>query len=374
MSSTFRVVTYAVTWIAYPLGIASCLTRFYCRSVITKNWAFDDWVAVGVMLAIAGQLIQWQLFLDTGCALPEEESRCNYTDPSGRLLLLLWIQEFFYYFVHFLIKESFLSFYHRLSPDRGFRIMLWIGHIANIMILCQNELLSVFQCMPIIAAIKPFEYPDAKCVERLVIFFVPAGLNIILDIYILILPMRTVWTLQMPIRRKIAILSVFSFGISALLVGLVRFHSLISLNSNTNTSHGVGEMMIVAALEFNLATLAVNLPAMKCLWLKIQNKSSFESSTGPTAGTPLQQGYGLSTIGKKKQKSKMNDLGTITRLEQGVQGSESEEELWKKGLVGIGKNGGIVVSKDVIQEEHILNSQDRECERKTKYEPWGSGT
>lgn len=185
--------------------------------------------------------------------------------------------------------------------------------------------------------------------------------------------MRTVWGLQMPLRRKIAILSVFTFGSFALIVGLVRFHSLISLNAFTNTAHGVGEMMIVAALEFNFAILAVNLPAMKCLYLKMMGRDTMGGSSGPSYTPDGKKGYGLSSLGRKAQKQKLNDLGTITRLEQGIAGTESEEELWKKGLAG--KKGGenaIMVTKDVTQESSDSVEEYRVAENARKYQAWGA--
>lgn len=39
-----------------------------------------------------------------------------------------------------------------------------------------NELISILQCNPVIAVLKPLEHPEAKCIERLVVFFAPASL------------------------------------------------------------------------------------------------------------------------------------------------------------------------------------------------------
>ncbi|KAL1596517.1 hypothetical protein SLS60_009164 [Paraconiothyrium brasiliense] len=324
------------------------------------------------MLAIVGQLAQWQILLNLGCAA-REPNPCNYMDPGGKLLLLLFVQEIFYYVVHWLIKASFLVFYLRLSPEVGFRRLVWIGLAANTVMLIFNELISILQCNPVIAVLRPFEHPEAKCLERLVVFFVPASLNILLDIYILVLPIRVVWALQMPLRRKIAILSVFTFGTSALIVGLVRFHSLLSLNDFTNTAYGVGEMLIVAALEFNLAVVALNLPAMKCLYLQMMGRDTMGGSSGPSNTPDGNKGvYGLSSLGRKAQKQKLDDMGTITRLEQNALCTESEEELWKKGL-NAKKRGdaGGMVTKDVTQETSESVAEYRLAENARKYQVSG---
>ncbi|KAF2736157.1 hypothetical protein EJ04DRAFT_401020, partial [Polyplosphaeria fusca] len=264
MAYAMQIATYVVTYTMYPLALASGLVRVYCRVFITQNWGADDYFAVASMFGIAGQIVQWQIMMSLGCGAPEP-NKCNYADPEGGLLRSLFAQEIYYYLVHWVIKSSFLVFYFRLSSQRNFRIAIWAGIALNTVMLIYNELISILQCDPVAAVLEPMKYPDAKCIERLIVFFTPAGFNVLVDIYILALPIPTIWRLQMPLRRKLAVLSVFSFGISGILVGLVRFHALVTLNELTNTAYNVGEMIVVACLEFSLAMISLNLPAMKCL-------------------------------------------------------------------------------------------------------------
>jgi hypothetical protein len=63
-------------------------------------------------------------------------------------------------------------------------------------------------------------------------------------------------------------MSVFLFGGLATILGILRFHSVVRLLRVTSTSEGVGEIIIVVALELNLGALAANLPAMRSIYVK----------------------------------------------------------------------------------------------------------
>jgi hypothetical protein len=165
--------------------------------------------------------------------------------------------------------------------------------------------------------------------------------NIFADFYILILPISTVWNLQMSTRRKIAVLSVVAFGSSAVIIACFRLIPLFQLNSSTDVSWVLGIMIIVAALEIQFAVIAVNLPSLKALWMRYTGGSS----SGSGQGHSNSGGYKLSSMGRngaststrgrwgKNVKSK-GSRGSITRLE-GLSNTESEEELCRQGSTSV---------------------------------------
>ena len=147
--------------------------------------------------------------------------------------------------------------------------------------------------------------------------------NIFEDIYILVLPISTVLNLQMSTRRKVAVLSVISFGTSAVLVACLRLIPLFELNSSPDVSYVLGKMVIVAAVEIQLAIIAVNLPSLKALW----NKVTGGSSAGSKPGSSRSRSHRMWSL--KSSKNRVS-RGSITRMENNVKGTESEEELWKQ--------------------------------------------
>lgn len=55
-----------------------------------------------------------------------------------RILKILFVEEVYYYFVHWVIKSAFFLFYLRLSPDVTFRRMVYIGVATNVAIFIVN--------------------------------------------------------------------------------------------------------------------------------------------------------------------------------------------------------------------------------------------
>jgi hypothetical protein len=127
-------------------------------------------------------------------------------------------------------------------------------------------------------------------------------------------------------RRKIAVLSVISFGASAVIVACFRLMPLFELYVSPDVSWVLGKMVIVAALEIQLAVVASNLPSMKALWHHLT-----EASANASAEQSGSKGYKLSSLKRRGTNSRFgpNERGSITMLERGIVSTESEEELFR---------------------------------------------
>ena len=79
-----------------------------------------------------------------------------------------------YLFLHFWIKMSFLLFFLRLSPDRGFRIAVFCVIAANVIVTVGTWVLYSLQCQPIEAYWYPERYPDIKCLSFGLSLWLPA--------------------------------------------------------------------------------------------------------------------------------------------------------------------------------------------------------
>lgn len=170
-----------------------------------------------------------------------------------------------------------------------------------------------------------------------------------MDLYIICLPMPSVLSLRMNLRRKVTVISVLAFGIISVTVAILRLPVLISVSSmKTNASIDVGKMIIVASFEVQCAIVAANLPAMKALWTKVRGKYSSAGSNEPS----LEKPYSLSFIrrGKRGERNKHSSMGSITRLENGLTTNESQEEL----VEGKVKQQGLATGE--IEELHFTNS------------------
>ncbi|KAI4692055.1 uncharacterized protein J4E84_003023 [Alternaria hordeiaustralica] len=102
--------------------------------------------------------------------------------------------------------------------------------------------------------------------------------NIGLDMYILLLPIAMLWNCQISFRKKIAVLSVLTFGSISVIIATFRLIPLLELGSQSDepidTSWVLGKMIIIAALETQFAIVAVNLPSLKKLCTNFTGEES----------------------------------------------------------------------------------------------------
>ncbi|KAH6851565.1 hypothetical protein BKA58DRAFT_326344, partial [Alternaria rosae] len=246
-----------------------------------------------------------------------------------------FIEEIVIYGAHSVIKITFLLFYLRLSVGQMFRGFVYLGFALAFSVFLSSLLMTVLQCIPFEKILNPMLHPEVTCIDMRVMMLTPPILNIFMDLYIICLPIPSVLTLRMNLRRKVTVISVLAFGIISVTVAILRLPVLISVSSmKTDLSIDAGKMIIVASFEVQCAIVAANLPAMKALWRKVRGKYSSAGSYERSKEKP----YRLSSM-RRELWNKRASMGTITRLEQGLTGNESQVEL----VEGIHKQPGPLV-------------------------------
>lgn len=70
--------------------------------------------------------------------------------------------------------------------------------------------MSIFQCKPVTGSIAFVQ--GSKCLPPLPFFYAQTIPNLITDFAILAFPVPTIWTLQMPLTKKLGLIMVFLVG------------------------------------------------------------------------------------------------------------------------------------------------------------------
>ncbi|KAK7980867.1 FAD-binding- type 2 [Apiospora arundinis] len=326
-------LTYAIISIAFAIGFASFLGRWYSRALIIRSFGWDDVFSVILMLVNIMQQTILYLFLHYGCGKHVET-----LNPYQLEQITKWLfyEEIFYMFMHWSIKHTFLMFYLRLSPNHTFRRLVWATMVLNTAFMVVNWLLAFLQCIPMDAIFHPERHPDAKCINKSLLLMGPSVLNMISDVIILVLPIHTVMGLQMSPRRKFGVVSIMGFGASAVIVAACRFIVLHELGHDPDISFILGKMVIVAGIEVQCAVVAVNLPSMKALWSKVVGGTGYAKDS-ENSGAPSGGSYELSSPSNSKRKGGRGHWAgpiadvSITNQIATQRGTDSEEELCRKG-------------------------------------------
>lgn len=109
-------------------------------------------------------------------------------------------------------KLSILLFYLRLSPQTWFRICIWLLVASVIIYATVYNLISMFGCSPIAATWDLSLMPGASCMNQLTKYMALSILNIIIEVFTLVLPIPIIAGLQMPKRQKVSVCGIFATG------------------------------------------------------------------------------------------------------------------------------------------------------------------
>jgi len=107
-------------------------------------------------------------------------------------------------------KASFLLFYMSIFTTRRFRIS---AQLVLGLVICWTIsffFANLFTCYPISPFIEAF-YKN-HCVDGLALWYSMAITDIIVDFFILLLPIPVVLRLQLPLQQRIGVLAMFFWG------------------------------------------------------------------------------------------------------------------------------------------------------------------
>lgn len=81
-------------------------------------------------------------------------------------------------------------------------------------------LVFYFACNPIAASWDPVlaTMPTTTCVNKPAEYLAQAAINIFTDFAVFVLPMSTVWSLQLPFRQRVGVIAVFATGFLCVLL------------------------------------------------------------------------------------------------------------------------------------------------------------
>ncbi|KAF4456021.1 hypothetical protein F53441_1742 [Fusarium austroafricanum] len=165
-----------------------------------------------------------------------------------------------------LAKLSVLTFYLRISPDRFVRRAV---HVLRVLV-CTYTLvyvcLVVFRCQPISSG---WDLTiEGKCISKqlLVVFLVCC--SVVVDAFLLLLPIRIVQPLQIPLRQKISLAVLFATGGMIIIVSIRRATVTIPILETVDYTWALPEQIILSFVEVNTSLLCASIPALKPFFMR----------------------------------------------------------------------------------------------------------
>ncbi|KAI8633017.1 hypothetical protein F5Y19DRAFT_471275 [Xylariaceae sp. FL1651] len=258
----------ALAVICFSLASTAGSIRAYSRIFVVKKVQVEDFLGIAAFGFYAGTAwCYFRYLLDIGFFV-------HQWDLKGfqltKILYIVFILYLVYQLTMVFAKVAILlEWSHIFSPDRTSRSFFWTSRFLMVI----TVLFYLANIISVFLTCTPFErnfhfWVQGTCIDQRARDIVIATFNLALDIFIFLLPQRTIWTLQMSTRRKFGISLVFSVGLLACVSAAGRVAPTIenyypkSLAETYDSSYIISQLFLWVIAEQTCVLLVFCVPAI----------------------------------------------------------------------------------------------------------------
>ncbi|KAK1493080.1 CFEM domain-containing protein, partial [Colletotrichum cuscutae] len=183
-------------------------------------------------------------------------------DQIDLYFLTFYIGQLLYVFTLTLIKSSILFMYLRIFPGEKFRWVLWTTQVVTVGLGMGSVFLVAFQCQPVGKAWKQWTGEEnGHCVPVPPLGVVHGAVNIVLDVWMLILPASQVLFLNMKPRKKWAVMFMFSLGLFLTISSGIRLRAVLRYTTaSTNPTVDSMSVAVWSDIELDVGIFTTCIP------------------------------------------------------------------------------------------------------------------
>ncbi|RDW80331.1 hypothetical protein BP5796_05029 [Coleophoma crateriformis] len=190
----------------------------------------------------------------------------NITD----MIHVFFAAELLYFAQLTLIKISILFFYLRLFPARTTRKVIYATIVYNILFCLSFELAALFQCRPISFYWKKWDGEHhGSCLNNNALAFSNAAINIVADVWMLVLPMSEVIYLNLHWKKKVGVGMMLGVGAFVTVVSILRLQSLVALSNSQNPTWDYIPIGYWSTIEINVGIICSCMPSFRLLLVRL---------------------------------------------------------------------------------------------------------
>ncbi|KAL0931545.1 uncharacterized protein CTRU02_214280 [Colletotrichum truncatum] len=167
------------------------------------------------------------------------------------------------------LKLSQLWFYYRAF---ALQLSKWIYVVAGIVVIWALvfTFIFIFLCNPISQQWTVMRI--GHCMDQILVLKCIIMTNVVTDLFIVILPIWTVWQLQMRKTEKVAVIACFALGLACCVIGIVRFWQIFVIDLTGNLTGTSLTTFMLCTVELMLAGLCINIPMLRPFYLRWRAK------------------------------------------------------------------------------------------------------
>ncbi|KXH35291.1 CFEM domain-containing protein [Colletotrichum salicis] len=304
-------VGFGLALIVYILRMCSALPG--CN----RELSWDDWtITACVLLTIPPTVFAFTLSAN---GLGKDIWTLPLKNVEN-VLFFYFLGELFYFLAQAMNKVSILLFLHRIFQHNSLGKAIWVTIGFTLAYAAAFFFATLFQCWPINHAWLQLESDHlGRCNNIHLQGWLSAAFNIVLDIVILALPLHQLYQLQMPLKKKLMVMVVFSMGIlletnrplhSVTLASVIRLRTLVVFANSTNITYDYVDAAYWSTIELYAGIITASLPAVykflssalsqNAAWSAVKSKlSGASSSSGGTGNSHSAVATGSSGLNRR---------------------------------------------------------------------------
>jgi hypothetical protein len=193
-------------------------------------------------------------------------------------------------------------------PDKSFRKIVY-----SVCGLCAAYgitfiTITAVQCQPVSYSWEQIDSNAVgKCNNIHLQGWLSAIFNIVIDLIILVLPLKNLYGLQLNWKKKIMLMFMFSLGIFVTIVSAIRLKSLIVFANSENITWDYNDAAWWSTVELDVGIVCACLPSLRSLFISMgvkvlgSTKGDSKGSSGSHGSSKNSTSRGLSTTEKHGQ-------------------------------------------------------------------------
>ncbi|KAK8045613.1 hypothetical protein PG993_005637 [Apiospora rasikravindrae] len=232
--------------------------RIYTRAIILRSFGTDDAVIIGALILTIGSAVaiglEGKFGLGTHTWVQPLEDFIPYMKSFYVSIIL-------YNVGLCLIKVSILLQYRRIFTQK---LTQWMSGGLLTFILAWTVTLSVL--LPLVCyPVDKFWEPSlpGSCVDQLAVWYVMAGVNIVTDFAIFVIPLPVIKSLQLPTKQKMLLVVVFGLGLFTCIISCLRIRTLKMASLTKDPNWDNTDAALWSFIELCIGMLTSSLPTLR---------------------------------------------------------------------------------------------------------------
>ncbi|KAL4805606.1 hypothetical protein BDV18DRAFT_152846 [Aspergillus unguis] len=178
-----------------------------------------------------------------------------------------WVTQVFYIPAIILTKVAIICFFMQIFPSFRFRVVAQATIAHCFLFMISTTIAAILACIPVPYAWSSWSGEgEGVCYNNSVFWWAHSAINIATDLWILAMPIPQLLKLQLPLKKKIYLVLMFSVGIVITVMSIVRFSGLIQYSTSSNATYNNVMVATYSVIECNISIMCCCMPAvLSCL-------------------------------------------------------------------------------------------------------------